>query len=393
MRTHTAARRVLVYSHDTYGLGNIRRTLAIAEHLAANQPDVTVLIVSGSPMLHAFRISQRLDYIKLPCLSRDATGEYHVKTLDVAYATALDMRIEILNATMRSFRPDVVVVDKKPFGVDEELRPAIETAASLPDRPRMVLVLRDILDSPERTRTIWSKNGYYDAVEQFYDSVLVLGSREVFDLPDEYGFPPGAAEKVHFCGYVHGASPTTSDAPTSPRRGTSKVLVTVGGGHDGFRLASTHLDCVEQSDVAWSSTLVAGPEMSDEERAHLRARVQHLPSVEMLDFSDDIPGLMIRADLVVCMGGYNTTAEVLRSGRPAVVVPRVAPVAEQAIRAARLHSLGALRMIHPDDLDAGTLQSAISAELESPARREPALIDLGGCDRVEKHLSVLLGQR
>ncbi|TLY79434.1 MAG: glycosyltransferase, partial [Gammaproteobacteria bacterium] len=58
---------MLVYSHDTFGLGNIKRMLEISKHLVAAYGNVSVLIISGSPMLHAFRIPPRIDYIKLPC--------------------------------------------------------------------------------------------------------------------------------------------------------------------------------------------------------------------------------------------------------------------------------------------------------------------------------------
>jgi predicted glycosyltransferase len=64
-------KKVLIYSHDTFGLGNIRRMLEVARHLVETSPEVSVLVITGSPMLHAFRIPPRIDYVKLPCLSRN----------------------------------------------------------------------------------------------------------------------------------------------------------------------------------------------------------------------------------------------------------------------------------------------------------------------------------
>jgi predicted glycosyltransferase len=58
--------KVLIYSHDTYGLGNIRRMLAISRHIVDRDPNASVLIVSGSPMLHAFRIPARIPPPLLP---------------------------------------------------------------------------------------------------------------------------------------------------------------------------------------------------------------------------------------------------------------------------------------------------------------------------------------
>src|SRR5881394_1912033 len=53
-------KRILVYSHDTFGLGNIKRMLEISKHLVAAYGNVSVLIISGSPMVHAFRIPPRI---------------------------------------------------------------------------------------------------------------------------------------------------------------------------------------------------------------------------------------------------------------------------------------------------------------------------------------------
>jgi Heparinase II/III N-terminus len=68
MNKNNIKRKIVVYSHDTFGLGNIRRMLVIAQSLVESDPNTSVLILSGSPMLHAFRIPPQIDYIKLPCL-------------------------------------------------------------------------------------------------------------------------------------------------------------------------------------------------------------------------------------------------------------------------------------------------------------------------------------
>ena len=195
-------KRILVYSHDTYGLGNIRRILTLAEHMIELHEDVSVLLLSGSPMLHAFRVSPRIDYVKLPCLSRRSDGSYGVKSLGIPYDSIVRMRTALISSAIADFEPHVILVDKKPFGVADELRPALELAARRRERPRLALVLRDILDSPAVTRDAWERRGYHEAISRFYDKVLVLGSRSVFDVCSEYAFPTSTAEKVVYCGYL-----------------------------------------------------------------------------------------------------------------------------------------------------------------------------------------------
>jgi len=49
-------RRLLVYSHDIFGLGNIRRMLAIREHLVEADVDLSILLVTGSSVIHNLRL-------------------------------------------------------------------------------------------------------------------------------------------------------------------------------------------------------------------------------------------------------------------------------------------------------------------------------------------------
>jgi predicted glycosyltransferase len=93
--------RLMVYSHDGFGLGNIRRMLAICTHLLDSIPELSILVVSGSPMLHSFRLPKRLDYIKLPCLNRGASGEMSAKYLGTEIDETVKLRSE-LNGTKKS---------------------------------------------------------------------------------------------------------------------------------------------------------------------------------------------------------------------------------------------------------------------------------------------------
>src|SRR4029453_13502439 len=62
--------KILLYSHDTFGLGNIRRSLLLGELFASEYPHAAILLVTGSPMIHAFSLPRQMDYVKLPCVNR-----------------------------------------------------------------------------------------------------------------------------------------------------------------------------------------------------------------------------------------------------------------------------------------------------------------------------------
>ncbi len=392
-------KRVLVYSHDTYGLGNIRRMLTICEHLCDVHQDVSILIVSGSPMLHAFRLSPRIDYVKLPCLSRTDSGRYEVKSLGLGYAETVRMRKEMLRTAVVGFAPDLVLVDKKPFGIDDELRPALDAAQAMLPKPRLVLLLRDILDAPERTRRIWRKNNYFDAIEKFFDSVLVPGSQEVFDLPTEYDFSRESAARVEFCGYLGRPSGEVSIREIRNRhgiaRGRQMVLVTPGGGADGELLLDSYARALRlmtpsSDDSGFVSIVVSGPEVSPGRHGEIRRLVSGRADVRLLQFTDDMASYIQAADLVVSMAGYNTICEVLSANRPSIVVPRVRPVQEQLVRSQLLAERGLVHMIHPDDLTPDAFAGSVAAMLARPPAPLQTL-DFQGLERVEKHLAGLIG--
>lgn len=386
-------KRVLVYSHDTFGLGNIRRMLEIARHLVAVDAHVNVLIISGSPMLHAFRIPARIDYLKLPCLSRSISGDYGVKFLELGYGETVQMRSNLIVSAVRDFQPDLILVDKKPLGVDNELAAALAAARSSPRPPRLVLLLRDILDAPEITISIWGKHHYHELIDALYDDVLVVGTPEIFDLAHEYSFPESTIAKLSYCGYIGRVRSPARRIDTRRSLGVTReklVVVTVGGGEDGRLVMDAYLSGLALAPVpaGLRTLMVCGPEMAEAERREIQRRAAGLRDVTVREFSDDVMALMDAADLVVAMGGYNTVCEIMTLRKRAILVPRIRPVQEQWIRAERLALLGLARVIHPDHLTPGALIQAVHEELGRVNVHGSKLyrLDMRGLDRVADKL-------
>lgn len=394
-------KRILVYSHDTFGLGNIRRMLEVSRHLVQSSAEVAVLVLTGSPMLHAFRIPARIDYIKLPCLARDSAGRYGARTLPITLEETVRLRANLIRSAIADFAPDLILVDKKPFGVEDELAGALQALPDAAKRPKLVLLLRDILDSAESTTRVWRKNGYFEAISTWYDQVLVVGCPEVYDLRREYHFPPFAAAKVKFCGYIAREPGRQSRAAVRHTLGVRDaeplLLVTPGGGEDGGELVATALASVAAMPAALRprTHIVCGPEMGEARRAGIHHHAAAIDGVSVQDFCDDMMSLLDGADVVLAMGGYNTVCELLTLRKRALLVPRVKPGVEQCLRAERMAALGFVRMLHPELLGPATLAAALQAELTawSAQQRPAALRRLDGLERVTAALFELLGHR
>lgn len=382
--------RLMVYSHDTFGLGNIRRMLAICKHLQATIKDLSILIVSGSPMLQSFRVAQGIDYIKLPCLKRTEWGELGVRFLDLDLNEIVRLRRELILSTVVGYRPDVVLVDKKPDGLAGELEPSLRYIKCSLFNTRVHLVLRDILDSPRVTVEDWRRHGYFNILRWYYDDILVLGDQKIFDVCEAYRFPRGLREKVHHCGYIQRELPGRSRVAIRKELGVDDteglVLVTTGGGEDGYEVLAASLTAA--SNLAKrrpvKTLLVTGPELRPAQSRSIQMAARSRAGLQVIEFTDNLMSYMHAADVVISMAGYNTICELLTLGKRCIVVPRVRPVEEQKIRAQRLGELSTFRIILPDELTPQLLESALEEELQPAGSEVPmsAPIDLGALPRI-----------
>lgn len=361
--------------------------LSIAQHLVKVDSNCMVLVLSGSNALPAFSLSDRMDYIKLPCLRRTLGGKYGVKSLKLPFQEVLDLRANLILNTVLGFEPDLVMVDKKPFGVGNELFPVLDLLERRTLSPRMVLLLRDVLDNSESTRALWEKNRYHDAIERYYDEVLVVGQSRVFDMVEEYAFPAATAERLRYCGYIQKHDP--ENVPSGPAEGDSgeqprQVLVTPGGGEDGMGLVESYVGGIlRRPPPNTCSLIILGPEFHREARQRVLSAIEDQPHIECHDFTDCMHQHMLDADLVVSMAGYNTTFEALSLNRRMLLVPRNRPSEEQLIRAQKLGEMGLVNWIHPDRLSENTLIDAVEQSLqERSLKGARELLRFNGLDRV-----------
>ena len=392
--------KLMVYSHDAFGLGNIRRMLAICQSLICTLPDVSILVVSGSPAVHSLRLPAGIDYIKLPCLGRDQSGQLKARFLDIQMEKMVKLRSSLILAAVASFKPDLLLVDKKPTGIKGELQETLNHLRTCSPQTKRVLLLRDILDSPEATIDQWRRQGYYDQAELLYDHLWVVGSPEIFDVRSEYDFSGRLAQKVSFCGYIRREPGLTPRSEMRQVLGVQPdqplVLVTPGGGGDGYHLVDAYLSGLAAlpSDHRPKSLIISGPEMPYSQQRQLIERADALPEVHIQEFTDDMMSYMDAADLVVSMGGYNTVGEILTLRKSAIVIPRIKPVKEQWIRAQRMAALGLFKAIHPDGLTPPGLMAAVLEKLQQPDNMIPlsSRLDMNALPKIANLVSAVLKQ-
>src|ERR1700681_2860525 len=162
-------KRILIYSHDSFGLGHLRRCRAIAHSLVDTNSSLSVLILSGSPIIGSFDFRSRVDFVRIPGVIKLRNGEYVSLNLHIDIEETLAMRSSIMRHTADIFDPDLFIVDKEPLGLHGEVRPTLDLL-----RQRgtpVVLGLRDILDEQSQLETEWERKNVMPALEDLYDEI------------------------------------------------------------------------------------------------------------------------------------------------------------------------------------------------------------------------------
>jgi len=157
---------ILMYSHDTYGLGHIRRTMAIAGQL--RKANTNILILTGSPIAGRLSFPKYVDYVRIPGMIKKANDEYFPLTIRIDPDQALEIRTSIIMATVKTFLPDLFIVDKEPQGLKKEVLPALEWISENLQKTQTILGLRDIMDDADTVRADWSKKDIYSTIENLY---------------------------------------------------------------------------------------------------------------------------------------------------------------------------------------------------------------------------------
>lgn len=393
------APRIMLYSHDTYGLGHIRRARTIAMALATRFEGASILIATGSPIVGRFDFPPGVDFVRIPGVVKLPSGDYASESMNLDIAQTVALREEILRTTADAFAPDLLIVDKEPTGLRGEMLPTLDLLKAR--GARIVLGLRDVLDEATALKTEWTRKGALEAIEHYYDETWIYGLREIFEPLAGLTLPPAVEKHVRYTGYLRREAPDDWPKPTPGEQvPEGSVLVTPGGGGDGDALIDWVLRAYEaDATLSVPAVIVFGPFLNGERRAEFERRAHRFRTIRTRNFDSRLERLMIEARGVIAMGGYNTFCEILSFDKPAALAPRITPRMEQYLRVAAAERIGLVRMLPPmrDDAqppDPATMATAIRALDSQPLPSEARITGLlDGLDRVGTFTQAALSAR
>ena len=384
--------RILMYSHDTFGLGHLRRCRTIAHSLVEDYRGVNILIISGATIAGAFDYRARVDFVKIPSVIKLRNGEYTSMDRHIDLHETLKMRKSIIRHTAETFQPDIFIVDKEPMGLQGEVE---ETLAYLKKQgTTLVLGLREVMDAPHLLDAEWKRNDVMRKIGQFYDNIWVYGPPDFYDPLIGLEVPPQVRAKMDFVGFLQRSVSQDAEPDHKPRG--DYILVTTGGGGDGSDLIHDVIDAYQEDPtLTHKALIVLGPYMPAKQRQKLILKGEKIPYVEVIEFDNRMEELIDGAMAVVAMGGYNTYCEILSFDKPALIVPRVMPREEQLIRASRAAELGLIDMLLPEQArDPLRFAAALKALPErDPPSKSAAGMTLEGLANISQIVGEWLGRR
>jgi len=381
--------RILMYSHDTFGLGHLRRCRTIAHALVENYSGLSILIISGSAIAGAFDFRARVDFVKIPSVIKLRNGEYTSLDKHIDLSETIRMRKSIIRHTAESFKPDIFIVDKEPMGLQGEISDTLEYLKTL--NTTLILGLRDVMDSPKLLAAEWKRKDLIRKIDNTYDHIWVYGPENFYNPMIGMNIPRDMRNRIEFVGFLKRQA--LHDELSTHKQQGDYILITTGGGGDGVALIRCVMAAYEKDPELQHKTLVVlGPYMPGKERSEFLANGDKLANVEVIDFDSRMEELIASAKAVVSMGGYNTFCEILSFDKPALIIPRTIPREEQLLRTQRAAALGLVDMLLPDEAENPEKMSAALRAL--PEKQKPSErsvnVALDGLENVSRIVGELL---
>lgn len=376
-----SAKRVFFYVQHLLGIGHIARASRIANAMAKDGFDVTV--VTGGLPVPGFP-AEGLKTIALPAVVASNAGFSGLADANGNPATEdfLNARRDQLLAAFANAKPDAVIIEAFPFGRRQmrfELLPLLDAIAAANPRPKLFSSVRDIL---QENRKAGRDAETVKLVQEHFDAVLVHGDPDFVRLEDTFPLTPEIAGKVQYTGMV--APPPAAD-PTE----RFDIIASAGGGAVGLELIRAARDAARSLPADYRWLLISGPNLPE---ADFQSLQDDAPAnVTLVRFRKDFPSLLKGARVSISQAGYNTVGDLLRTDCRAILIPFVAGgETEQTVRAERLKAVGLAGILPETGLTGAHVVAAVAEAMDAPPRKAASL-DLAGAETTAAIIRTMLG--
>ncbi len=383
-------RRILVYTHNSIGLGHVFRTLAVITGMRKSRPDIDFLVLSSSSVPQIF-FREGIEVVKLPSVKLDIDAQDNrlmPRYLgDCDLESIFEFRQRLILETFDFFQPDALLIEHNMTGQMSELIPLLMKKWMRKGGPadfalahicrgimRWVPLLTIPYENPRhRSESI--------NIGLLYDFMYVLEDREVIDINKAFlGDDPDLEKKIRYLGKITRKvqEELSSGEEVVARYGLTDrnvILASLGRGGRVLDLSVRLLQIFRETgaDREHQIVMVLDPYLA---RDVAEAIVDHPLSrgVKFLHFVPDLVDLINHSRLVISRAGYNTVNEILLTGANAVLIPESHGGGEQELRVRSVPKENML-VFAEEELFGHQASRAVIELLNSPSSRNSISFD------------------
>jgi predicted glycosyltransferase len=370
--------KILLYCHHSIGLGHLMRTLRLAESFSGHD---AVAVICGGEVPEKLAVPHGVELHCLAPLSINASGKLCDPLGSETAQRLLQIRADDAAEFARGFKPDVLVVEMYPLGRKKfgtEVQALIDAARHI-SGAKVVCSVRDILVTTRADQLDFDRNAV-DVLNNDFDVLLVHADPNFVDFAESLSTYAAIRIPVHYTGYI---APGGIQPNTHCDLG---IVVSAGGGRVGHRLIEVAHQAfpLMKSELGLEMLIVTGSLGASKE---LPATDQE--GLSVVDFVNELPALLARAQLSISQCGYNTTADILAAQTAAVFVPYETPEENEQVRRAQCFAAqGRSVTLRESELTAESMLAAARIAL-SQSRR--CTFAINGVARSKKIISALAG--
>jgi predicted glycosyltransferase len=335
--------RIFCYAQHLSGVGHIVRTQQIAVALANRH---RVAILDGGREVPFPEGPQRVTVARIT--RRD--GDLVSLDTGLSLQQSLASRRARLQQVLEQMVPDAILVEHFPFSKWElkgEVDFLLSSARRLNPDLKAVCSVRDIVPRTRYESAIGYESRVADRLNRQFDALLVHGDPQLCSLGDYFSRTNDIEIPVRHTGIVvpQSAAPGPSRQPSLPVEG-GHVVASIGGGADQANLLS-------RVTRAWRQLVadgVAGPRVLllfgglGDHVPGMQAGAETGDRVCSMGFDPAFRYWLQSACLSISCAGYNTCANLLVSGTPALLLPNP-KMSDQQERARLLAKRGVARLV------------------------------------------------
>lgn len=333
-------------------MGHFTRTVRIVEFLASKCKKDKFVIITNKYLIKK-SLPKNIIILLLPNANikdkpKNVRYVYHPEVVE-----KLSHWILFINKQLDKYKPSVFYSDLSPSGGYGELKYIFPVLKKR--NIKTIIGLRDILDSPNRTRKEWIDNKIISIYE--YDRILIYGHESYFKRTYSKILLP--KNKINFPGYI-----LPEKYPISKTKKID-ILALFGGGGSSFEqiiYISKLLSKIKNKNII----IITGPLFPKKTHSLLQAQYKNIKFIKTANHTQQF---ISNSKLIISHCGYNTVLESLINSKKVIIFPRQIVRKEQIYRAKYFKEKGYCDYINSNNSDKTNLKKIEKAFLNERTKK------------------------